>query len=969
MSRPSRDHEELLSALDKTFSKYFEERDDPTKGKSPENKFWGTYMRAMQDEDEQRPRDWDGNTGSILTFSGLFAATVAAFVIESYHSLSPDSGDQTVLLLAHLLNATTNSTSDAVVNVVSAEPFQLSASAVLVNILWFCSLLIVLACALLATLVQQWSRDYTRDIKRRDVLDESLVSRAYNHVYIRMGVDRYGMDEVVNLLVSLVHLSVILFAIGLMLFLFPINSAVAWCSLFVLAVFGIAYCSASLLSIFDTSCPYRTPLTLPLSFGHWLLGRLSHSVRVMLRQGDFSPLTEAVLDWCYGVLPPASTQLIPKRRAVYPHTEDDAFLSVVRFRFAWLHTSRQMLDSDLKILLQFVMAKLASMPEMPREECIRHLERDEQLKSRFQPIGSCWPGTVDYEADVVGYQMCCILFQRFYDGYLDASLYERDNDALMGYLRGVMSGSTTSSITMHSAMYALLTRMCLFYMRWYLLLVLSDADEEESIAGQDVIRMMSYIYPDHERTEVHEIDGFGLRSYPESIGQPYTLLHILNSWTVNSMDSAGHRDYGETEENARSCLIPLHDDACCRRSDAMRHAAACNVLTMIAHLIHAPEHERMQFLRQRKEYDNLLNHGASPFVEWINEVEVRDDERQQAPSTEFLVVLRNARLEPWLNPGNDFSYVPPYSQSVGRLMRSKISNRDVRDSISFPPTSTTITTIADVLRALARRVNFKILPLQSEHREPPADPDPEVGADLDSDFDSQGGSASGSSSDPVLGSFAEYPAIHLSAGSQTTSRSDGAAAMITSSVQSSSHSRSQSVMSQSHPLAIASLEGPTVATADARARESPTSLAHVSVSSNAVPSIEPSLTHEEKAPASTPTVAHVMLTPEPPRLTGSGVHEAESEQLTGTMSYAAEMQRELAPTQTDTEKQFTAASKTLHENSSEGPVSSSIPQSDTALSVVEARAGTPIDSDLEQTTGNSVFGGSCLTIAQKTAQD
>ncbi|KZV73605.1 hypothetical protein PENSPDRAFT_602672, partial [Peniophora sp. CONT] len=205
----------------------------------------------MKDEDEERPRDWDGNTGSILTFvrtirSGLFAATIAAFVIESYKTLSPDSGDQTVLLLSQILNATTNMTMPSVVSGVSAEPFQVSSSAVIVNALWFCSLSIVLACALLATLVQQWSRDYTRDVKRRDVLDESLVSRAYNHVYIRMGVDRYGMDQVVNVLVALVHLSVILFAAGLLLFLFPINNAVAWCTVSVLSVLGLVYFAASL---------------------------------------------------------------------------------------------------------------------------------------------------------------------------------------------------------------------------------------------------------------------------------------------------------------------------------------------------------------------------------------------------------------------------------------------------------------------------------------------------------------------------------------------------------------------------------------------------------------------------------------------------------------------------------------------------------------------------------------------------
>ena len=38
--------------------------------------------------------------------AGLFSAVATAFIIESYKTLSPDSGDQTVALLSQLLSAT-----------------------------------------------------------------------------------------------------------------------------------------------------------------------------------------------------------------------------------------------------------------------------------------------------------------------------------------------------------------------------------------------------------------------------------------------------------------------------------------------------------------------------------------------------------------------------------------------------------------------------------------------------------------------------------------------------------------------------------------------------------------------------------------------------------------------------------------------------------------------------------------------
>ena len=83
MSRPVRDNEELACALEAVLSKYFAASDDPSKGKSPEERFWGTYLRAMKDEDEERPRDWDGNTGSILTFVRHFLVALTLVRTDS----------------------------------------------------------------------------------------------------------------------------------------------------------------------------------------------------------------------------------------------------------------------------------------------------------------------------------------------------------------------------------------------------------------------------------------------------------------------------------------------------------------------------------------------------------------------------------------------------------------------------------------------------------------------------------------------------------------------------------------------------------------------------------------------------------------------------------------------------------------------------------------------------------------------
>ncbi|VDC02420.1 unnamed protein product [Peniophora sp. CBMAI 1063] len=240
--------------------------DEPkTADTPPQDLFWTTYLKDAEEEDKYLPKSWEANTGSVLTFTGLFAATVAAFIIENYKSLSPDSGDQTVALLTQLLavaaNASNHAPIDAAHAIAVVEPFKAPPTAVVVNVLWFSSLLIALMCALLSTLIQEWSRDYVRDINRRRTLGESTRNRAFNHIYIRLGVDRYGMDRVVYWIIVLVHLAVFLFIGGLAVFLFPINDVVAGTTTGVLGSFLLLYLAASVSPLIDPSSPYRTPAT------------------------------------------------------------------------------------------------------------------------------------------------------------------------------------------------------------------------------------------------------------------------------------------------------------------------------------------------------------------------------------------------------------------------------------------------------------------------------------------------------------------------------------------------------------------------------------------------------------------------------------------------------------------------------------------------------------------------------------
>ncbi|KAJ7084703.1 hypothetical protein C8R44DRAFT_561806, partial [Mycena epipterygia] len=54
---------------------------------------WSIYVGEAEKYDKALVESWRSNMDSILIFAGLYSASLTAFVIESYKTLTPDSGD------------------------------------------------------------------------------------------------------------------------------------------------------------------------------------------------------------------------------------------------------------------------------------------------------------------------------------------------------------------------------------------------------------------------------------------------------------------------------------------------------------------------------------------------------------------------------------------------------------------------------------------------------------------------------------------------------------------------------------------------------------------------------------------------------------------------------------------------------------------------------------------------------------
>ncbi|KAJ7284470.1 hypothetical protein C8J57DRAFT_693369 [Mycena rebaudengoi] len=220
-------------------------------------KLWAVYISEAEKYDKALVESWKSDMDGLLIFAGLFSASLTAFLVESYKTLSPDQGAMTIALLAQIsrqLAASPSTTSMATIDPSFTTP---SAATLACNILWFLSLGLSLSCALFATLVQQWARDFIQRTEMRP--SPAIRARIFSYLYF--GMQRFGMHTIVGFIPLLLHLSLLLFFTGLVAFLKPINQVMVIVAALMLGSISAIYICITILPIISSDVPYRTPLS------------------------------------------------------------------------------------------------------------------------------------------------------------------------------------------------------------------------------------------------------------------------------------------------------------------------------------------------------------------------------------------------------------------------------------------------------------------------------------------------------------------------------------------------------------------------------------------------------------------------------------------------------------------------------------------------------------------------------------
>lgn len=193
---------------------------------------------------------------------------MTALIIESYKELRRDEAKlQTVLLQKIVFPGESVGHEEERLLATLHVPFHPDTNIVVSNFLFFLSLGFALACALAATMVEQWARNYLNDSQLGSGLNRSRI-----RTFLHQGTERFGLVPIVESIPFLLHLSLFLFFAGLATFLFPINTLIGSLCIVILISCTSLYTATTILPIWWRDCPFRTPLTSVVWF-------ISHRIR------------------------------------------------------------------------------------------------------------------------------------------------------------------------------------------------------------------------------------------------------------------------------------------------------------------------------------------------------------------------------------------------------------------------------------------------------------------------------------------------------------------------------------------------------------------------------------------------------------------------------------------------------------------------------------------------------------------
>ncbi|KAJ3722983.1 hypothetical protein C8R42DRAFT_695629 [Lentinula raphanica] len=188
----------------------------------PEARVWWVYLDEATAFDNDMVGELGDSLDILLVFAGLFSAVVTTFVVQTSQALSVDYAVSASYLgeISAILRANGN------ISTISQIPttdttFSPTTGDIWVNGIWFTSLIIALSVALFAVLAKQRLRQYM------SIVTGTPRERTFIRQFRYEGLRAWKVQAIIGIFPVLLHLSPMLFLVGLVIFLVPLDVSIA----------------------------------------------------------------------------------------------------------------------------------------------------------------------------------------------------------------------------------------------------------------------------------------------------------------------------------------------------------------------------------------------------------------------------------------------------------------------------------------------------------------------------------------------------------------------------------------------------------------------------------------------------------------------------------------------------------------------------------------------------------------------
>ncbi|KAF8906413.1 hypothetical protein CPB85DRAFT_1172824, partial [Mucidula mucida] len=203
---------------------------------------------------------WTDALDVLLVFAGLFSAVVSTFICQTFQTLQVDPNEVTSSLILELLSVQRTidehgpgSSTSVPRSDISFHPSQ---TATWVNALWYISLTLSLAMALITALTKQWIHQYMNYAQ----LGTPRARARVRHFRFTQ-LQAWHVPAIVSLLPLVMHIALGIFLAGLIIYICAMSTRISLVVGGIVLCAFVSYVGTNLLPIRDPTCLYKTPLS------------------------------------------------------------------------------------------------------------------------------------------------------------------------------------------------------------------------------------------------------------------------------------------------------------------------------------------------------------------------------------------------------------------------------------------------------------------------------------------------------------------------------------------------------------------------------------------------------------------------------------------------------------------------------------------------------------------------------------